>query len=800
MAHAAERMEASFGDRLRRARKRARLTQEELAERAGLSPNAVSALERGERRHPYPATVRALSAALALTPEAAADLAAAVPRRGQAMTKPPTALPELPTPVTPLIGREHEIVAMGDLLGQDQVRLLTLTGPGGVGKTRLAIGAAHTVAATFPDGVHFVSLAAVSDSHRAPEALARALGASDDQEPLVWMVHQLRHHHGLLLLDNFEHVVDAAQTLVDLLQQCPYLTLLVTSRVRLQISGEQEYVVPPLKVQGADLGTARLTPDLPAAIQLFVARAGLAPGRALSPETIATITAICQRVDGLPLAIELAAAWTKILSLPDLLSRLEQRLTLLVGRGRSGAPHQQTMRDTIAWSYDLLAPEEQYLFRRLGVFVGSWTLTAAAEVTTFSDPIDVLPSLRALVDASLVRSHDIAGSARRFSMLETVREYAWEQLAAHGEATMARNALAAWSLAMGEQAAPFWFTPEQGEWADRFDLEQDNLRAALTWSADCGGTATGVALVGRLWPYWFVRGHITEALTWTEAGLRWAEGDQTIERVRVLTAASCFVRTLGDEGRATALGEEACHLAETIGAARGIDAVHALIGVALTAGIRRDTAQATSLNQTILGILRELEEDEPSAPALESVILVNWAALLLDCGDDDRAQQLVETALPHQRRFGFTWGESDSLLILAMIAHARGELTVAAAHCRDSLTLAWTGHDPQQILSGLELLARLAGDAGHLTAAAQMLGAGEQLIEHLGVPRDRGVFSSYDEMMHQVRDVLGEVEYHRARLAGRGQPMAQAIAEALALAQTLATEPGSRDPLTPIVT
>jgi hypothetical protein len=371
-------------------------------------------------------------------------------------------------------------------------------------------------------------------------------------------------------------------------------------------------------------------------------------------------------------------------------------------------------------------------------------------------------------------------------MLETIREYAWEQLETHGETRNLQESHAAWCLALAEQAAPLWFTPDQTGWADRFDLESDNLQAALTWAANAGESDTGARLIGRLWPYWFIRGHIKTGRAWSEAGLQWTEGWQTIERIRILTAASCFTRAQGDEPRATALGEEARCLAETLGVAHGIDAVHALIGLALSAALRGDTAQATELNQSILDLLRDLEEVEPSAPAIASMILVNWAELMLDSGNTDHARQLVETALQHQQQHGFTWAKADSLLLLALLAHVHGQAEMAASYCRDSLTLGWTGHDPQQMTSGLNLLIQLASESDLHLDAARLLGVRHQLSEQLGVRWEQSGLAWGDTPEGRARAALDDIAYHHAWQAGCSQPLARAIPEAIALADSLA--------------
>ena len=371
-------------------------------------------------------------------------------------------------------------------------------------------------------------------------------------------------------------------------------------------------------------------------------------------------------------------------------------------------------------------------------------------------------------------------------MLETIRDYAGEQLAASGEEAPYRDAHADWCLSLAERAVPFWFTPAQAAWGERLDAEHDNLRAALARLAELDGTDDGIRLAGRLWPFWFVRGHQTEGRAWLERALASGSGARTIERVRALTGASCFVRGQGDEPLATALGEEALSIAEEIGAGTGIDAAHVLIGHALAAAIRKDFAQATRIDEAALAILRRLGDSDSSAAPLESVVLVNMAELALDQNDDERATRLAEVALAHQRRFGFAWGEADSLFILALVAHRRDDPAIAAALCRKSLELGWASGDPAQVVRPLLRLALLASTAEHEEVAARLLGAGERLHEHLGLPRDDGGHVGHKETVATVREALGGARFGAAVAAGQALPLEQAVAEALALADSLA--------------
>jgi predicted ATPase/transcriptional regulator with XRE-family HTH domain len=787
----------TFGDLLRRHRDSAGLTQEELADRTGLTPQAISLLERGERRRPHRYTVQKLAEALGLEGGELAGFERAARCSADRRTPAEPSRRDLPTPSTPLLGREHETVTVANLLRREDVRVLTLTGPGGVGKTRLAVEVAERSRGTFADGVVFVGLAPLRDPALVPSAVAEALGIRDSagQTLQETLERRLRGEQVLVLLDNFEHLLAAALVVADLVTACPGLTVLVTSRAPLRLTGEHQFPVQPLSVP--DEAASPASADVSArsaAVELFCQRArAVVPGFELTAENTATVARICRRLDGLPLAIELAAARVKLFSPRALLGRLDRRLHLLGGGARDLPERQQTLRDAIAWSYDLLDADEQRLFWRLAVFAGSFTLEAAEAVcgpgAHRAEEVDILEGLAALVDGSLLVSRAQTSAGRedegpRFMMLETIREYAAERLRSSGEAEEMHRAHALYYLALAESAQPEVSAREPQEWLALLDEEHDNLRAALRWAIRDREADTAARLALALWRFWASRSRLSEGRRWLEAVVALGEGryegsEPTLparRRAFLLLVTGILAAGQGDYDRAVALYEESLALYRTLGHRKGMSGpLRELGAVAYRKG---DFERAAQLNEQALAITREF-----GSAFGEGLTLCYLADVMRAQGDLERARTLLEESLASLRRQVYPLRVANALARtlarLGSIACETGEYERAADYFKESLELVRRFDFAFDAVACLEGLARVAAMQDRPERAARLCGASFALREEMGTPLSPIVQADHDHAVQTARAALGEDAFDAARAEGRATPPEQAIAEAL---------------------
>ena len=772
----------TFGPLLRRYRQAAALSQEALAGRAGLSVQAIGQLERGDRLAPRLETVQLLVAALQLDATARATLIGAA-RPDMDIVASAAVSPEqdsglpttLPMPHTPMIGREREAAALGHLLRREAVRLVTLTGLGGVGKTRLALHVAATLRAVFPAGVVFVDLAPLRDPSLVLPTIARRCGVTEAAgRPLdLRLAAALAAGPVLLLLDNCEQVVAAAPVVVELLSRCPQLTVLATSRVSLHVRGEQMLEVPTLAIPDpAHLPDPALLAQV-AAVALFVARAReVRADFAMDAASGAAVAEICARLDGLPLAIELAAAWIKVLPPPALLRRLIPRLGLLVGGARDLPERQRTLRATLNWSYGLLQADEQALFARLSVFRGGGTLEAIEAICGAEETLNVPTGVGVLVDHSLLRQTEMDDEGR-LGMLETIQEYAAEQLEARGEGEVLRQAHARYYRELAEVATPRLDGPEQAAWLTRLGGEIDNLRAALGWLLDRGEVEQGLHLAGTLVGFWHARCHFSEGRRWLDAGLAQKGSVAVGVRMTALQAAARLAMVQGDQDRTMAVMEELLPLARAHGDPHQTGQALTILG--MTAVQRGDQVEAARYLEESLSIERTQGSRFDLAQALYNLGLAKSEA-----GSYTEASTLIEEAHGMFDELGHTFWRMNAVGTLGYICLLQEDHGRAGALLPRYLVLAHGLRDKANSAAGLEGLAVLAGTDGRGQHAAHLFAAAQRLREEIG----SRLMSLRNRIMieHAVsvtRAQLGEDVWGTAWDAGQAMTTDQAINTAL---------------------
>jgi predicted ATPase/transcriptional regulator with XRE-family HTH domain len=766
----ADEIDATLAQLLKRLRHSAGLTQEQLAEAAGISARAVSDLERGINRTARRDTARLLADALRLSGSWREEFEALA--RGQARATEEVeerAAGHLPIPLTPLVGRADEVRKVcGQLRGPD-IRLVTISGLGGVGKTRMALAIVRELSADFPDGVFFISLATVRDAQLVMTSIARGIAVRDSGPEPLWerITKKLRPMRALLFIDNFEQVLDAAVVVSDLLSTCPHIKCIVTSRCALRLNGEHEHTAIPLNLPPA---TKLSLPELMSfpSVELFVQRVKSAlPAWTLDEHNALTVVEICRKLDGLPLALELAAARIKILSPDALLKMLGSQQDLLSGGARDSVSRHQTLRATLDWSYELLDADAALLLPRLSVFSGGWTLDAMAEVCGIESGVQAIDALAALVDNSLVWRAD-GPVATRFMLPVTIREYAAAKLHQTRNAHVFAQRHLEWFLHLAETAESQLAARNQLSWLRTLGDEHANLRAALEYALEARDSLRAHRLAGALWKYWEINGHLAEGRRWISRVLQLADPVPAAVRAHVFKAAGNLARDQGDLDAAIESHSRALTLFEQAGDWAGVAAVLNNLGAAELD--RGDTNAAIGYFETSLERFREINDDWGVALAL-----CNLAHALRTSAQHERAEAIARESIRSFECIGDMRGKARSVLTLATIVGRSGQLIESLDLNMRAAKLFIEVGDRAGFARSLEYIAWTHAKLGDAERATWLLGHAEGLRMEVGEPLSADDRVEYEETIDEVRSALDPDAWTTARTEGRNAPLTEVL-------------------------
>ena len=741
----------------------------------------------------------------------------------------------LPRQPTALIGREDDLAGLRDLLAQEKTRLVTLTGPGGVGKTRLALATAADSLETFPDGVFLVALAGFEDAALLLPEVAAVLGVREGGGlSLEESVHvYLGGKRLLLVLDNLEQLKPfemASEVIAKVLDAAPTVRVMATSRAPLRVRAEREWPVDPLATPDPEVNlgeeTALAALATTPAVALFSERArAVSPGWELTAANASDIAEIARRLEGLPLAIELAAVRVRDSTPADILRRLGGALDLLEAHTGDRPDRQQTLRAAIAWSHDLLRVEDQAAFRRLGVFSGGFTLEAAEQVLAETpDPwIDALDAVSVLVEQSLIRTEEDLQADTRYRMLETVRAFALEKLEESGEDSEVRGAHARWIEAFSRDTDKYVIGPSSGEWLERLEREHDNVRSAIAWAIDSDPADLGLRVPESIWRFWQIRGHYAEGRRWLERALAAGQGASETLRALALDGLGGIAWRQGDLVAAARAFEESLAIWRAKGDRRGLGGTLTNLGSVIE--LQGDLDRAEALQEEALAIFRELGDPLRLATALNNLALVIWnkgdnqrattlleesaaikrkegnrvglasslnnlGMLAVEAGDLDRARAYMEETLAIDRELGDPGGIADSLGNLAGMIAQTGDVARAAALDAESLEMRRDLGDRLSMAHSLDSIAATASRAGFPESGARLFGASERLRAELGAPIPPSELTRYQTGLDMTRSALGVEAFERAWAAGRALPLDDAIAEALRVTREIAETAG----------